>query len=394
MEKRIYLKKSIASRISNGHPWIYENEVEKTEHDPQPGDIIDIFTYSRQFIGRGYYNPFSKIRARILTRKNLKIDKEFFRRKILSAFQYRKKWTKELGVCRIFFSEADGISGLVIDKYEDKFVIQINAFGIENFRKEILEILIEEFNPLAIFEKSDLNAREKERLPLENGILYGKTRENFFFEYKGLKFFVNLLEGQKTGFYLDQKDNSITASEICTPLGKEIVDVFSNTGNFGLRMLEKGASEALFIDQSEEALKECEKNLVENNFKNYKIEHGNAFDILRELENSGKQYDIINLDPPSFTKSRSSRGNALRGYKEVNLRALRLLRNEGFLITSSCSQSVSRQDFEMMVYSACTDVGCGLRLVYRGGQPLDHPVVLNIFETEYLKFYIFQKETL
>jgi len=391
MDTRIILKRLLSPRIANGHPWIYDNEIEKIEGEPTPGEIVDIFSFSRQWIGRGYANPHSKIVARLLTRKYEKIDAEFFRKRIGEAIEHRRSLTPQPNVCRLVFGEADDLSGLVIDRFEDVFVFQFNTAGMHRFRSEIIDCIRERFPDKPLYDKSDLLALTKEQVTPMNGWIGKAIAEPFPVSYLGLRFSVSPSEGQKTGIYLDQLENARTAASLCSPVGKTVWDVFSNSGNFGMRLLQSGAKSVAFVDQSATAISDCRENLRLNTLTDASFHEGNAFDILRSWEERNEKADIIVLDPPSFTKSRSSKGNALRGYKEINLRALKSLNNGGYLVSSSCSQAISRQEFEMMMYSAATDVGVRLRLTYRGGQPADHPVIMNIFETDYLKFYIFEK---
>lgn len=391
MDTRIILKRLLSPRITNGHPWIYDNEIEKIEGEPTPGEIVDVLSSSRQWLGRGYANTHSKIVARLLTRKYETIDAEFFCRRIDEAINHRRFLFQKSCVCRLVFGEADDLSGLVIDRFEDVIVFQFNTAGMHRFRNEIINCIRERFPEAFFYDKSDLNALMKEQVTPLNGWIGRACPEPFEISYHGLRFAVSPSEGQKTGIYIDQLENAVIAASLCSPSGKTVWDVFSNSGNFGLRLLQNGAKSVAFIDQSGTALSDCQENLRLNALTGASFHERNAFDILRSWEERGEKADIIVLDPPSFTKSRSSKGNALRGYKEINLRALKSLNPRGFLVSASCSQAISRQEFEMMMYAAATDVGSRLRLVYRGGQPADHPVVLNIFETDYLKFYIFEK---
>jgi len=391
MDARIILKRLLSPRLANGHPWVYDNEIERIEGDITPGDTVDVFSFSRQWIGRGYVNPNSKIVARILTRRNERIDRDFFFKRIAEAIDYRNAITPRSTVRRLVFGEGDDLSGLIIDRLEDVFVFQFNTAGMHRFRSEIIDAVRERFPEGFFYDKSDPIALAKEQVTPLNGWIGREFPEPFSVSYQGLRFSVSPSEGQKTGIYIDQLENAVIAASLCFPAGKVVWDVFSNSGNFGLRMLQNGAKRVAFVDQSATAIADCRENLRLNALSGASFHEGNAFDILRAWEESNEKADIIVLDPPSFTKSRSTKGNALRGYKEINLRALKALRRGGYLVSASCSQAVSRQEFEMMMYSAATDVGARLRLVYRGGQPADHPVVLNIFETDYLKFYIFEK---
>lgn len=387
----IYLKERVSPRIANGHPWVYDNEIGSSTGQLDDSGIVDLFTHSRQFIGRGYYNPKSKISVRLLTRRFEEIDAAFVSRILHKAVEARARMSMTSECARLFYGESDGIGGLIVDQYGDVLVIQANTLWVDRMKEVIVDTLVDLVKPVAILEKSDHSSRKKEGLQIHVGWLYRQTSLPIHMVFEGLRWELDLIQAQKTGFYLDQKENAIIAASMVFPESTEMLDVFCHTGNFGLRMLQHGASKVTFVDQSESALGMARRNVALNGFPQQIYECNNAFDILREWEREGRQWDIINIDPPSFTKSRSSRANALRGYKEVNIRGLKLLRPGGYLITSSCSQAVSREDFEMMIYSCIADLKQGLRLIYRGGQPQDHPIAMEIFETEYLKFYIFQK---
>jgi 23S rRNA (cytosine1962-C5)-methyltransferase len=388
---KIHLKRLLSPRITNGHPWIYENEIDTIEGSPAIGDIVDVFTSSRQWLGRGYFNSNSKIVVRLLTKKNETIDRLFLESRIRDAIAFRKRMRIEESAYRLVYGEADGLCGLIIDKLGDVLVFQFNTAGMQRFREEVFAICEALFPKAYFYEKSDVLALQKEGVPYRNGWVNTNRSDAFALNYKDLYFLIRLDEAQKTGIYLDQLENAIIASALCSSKGKNVWDIFSNTGNFGLRMLQKGAKNVIFVDQSKPALDDCLNNVNNNGFEGATIIEGNAFDLLRSWEETSKKADIIILDPPSFTKSRSSKGNALRGYKEINLRALKCLPENGFLVTASCSQAISRQEFEMMIYSSASDVGAKLRLIYRGGQPIDHPILMNVFETDYLKFYIFER---
>ncbi len=392
---KVILNKFISNRISNGHPYIYQNEIEKVEGNPLSGSVVDVFTFSNQFVGRGFFNALSKIKVRLLTRRNEIIDQDFFEKKLHKAVNLRRKYLDDCSVCRLFNSDADGISGLVLDLFKDTAVIQFNTYGTENHKDNIIESLRKITATDNLLEKSDSSSRCKEGLPPVYRTVYGKSDTLMDFEFKGLKFSSDFSSRDGVQFYMEQRNNSIIASKLCREVydghsKPEILDVFCNNGNFGMRMLSEFDCDVVFIDHLASSIEECKKLVNENGFPSQKYIRANAFDYLREEAENGKKYSAVILDPPSFTTSRSSKGNALRGYKEVNLRAMKLLYEDGYLITSSCSKAVSREDFEMMIYSASTDLGLELSLIHRGGQPLDFPIITNIFETEFLKFYIYR----
>lgn len=387
----IVLRKNIKSRISNGHPWVYSNEIEKVIGDPSDGDIVNVFSSSNQFIGKGFFNSKSTIRVRILTRRNEKIDRDFFQTRLKRALEKRNKYLKR-DAFRVIHAEADGLPGLIVDKYGKYLVVQTNSLGMEKSRSLVVDSLIELFEPVGIFLKNDSSALEKEGIEIKREWIYGEGPEIVEFSVDDMKMYADLVQGQKTGFFLDQVENSKLISEYSKE--KKCLDVFSYHGNFALQMLKGGAINVDLVDTSDRALGIAEKTLKNNGFGNFFLIESNAFDFLKRLDHNDEKYDLISLDPPPFARSRSSIKNALRGYKEINLRAMRILRNGGILATSSCSQSIMREEFEKVIYSAATDNKKKITILHRGGQPLDHPVVMNIFETDYLKFYILLVEDL
>jgi 23S rRNA (cytosine1962-C5)-methyltransferase len=383
----IHLKKNIKRRILNGHPWIYNNEIDKIEKGIKKGDIVSIF-YEKTFVGKGYYNPDSMIVVRLLTKKNEVINKDFFKTKILKALNYRKIFFSSLEAARIIFGESDGIPGLIVDKFANYLVIQINTYGINKYRNDILECLIEILSPSGIYEKDDEKNASKEGFDPVNGWVYKTGPELIDFKINHINF-VAEINGQKTGFFLDQRINArqlINFSE-----DKKVIDLFCYSGNFGLHALKGGAKHVTFVDYSQRALELTEINLKNNNISKdrYDLINANAFDYLRMLDNSGTLYDLTLIDPPSLAKSRKSKISALNGYKELNLRAMKITKNEGFLCTSSCTQIIYPDDFEKMLFEAAENTNKRLKKIYTGIQSYDHPVDTSIFETNYLKNFIF-----
>jgi len=393
---KVVLKKFISNRITNGHPYVYQNEIENESDNLMPGSIVDVFTFSRQYLGRGFYNPNSKIRIRLLTRKNEKIDRRFVESVFHRALNIRRKYLSDTSVCRLFNSDADGISGFILDKFCNTAVIQFNTFGAENLKDMIIDIVDSIPDIDNIVEKSDTSSRVKEGLKPVYKVIKGNVGDRIAFSYRGIDFFHDFSDNDGISFSIEQRDNSVIAAELCKNMEREtdtkerILDVFCNNGNFGMRMLEKHNCKITFIDNSERAIEECKRLVSLNGFNEQNYINDNAFDFLRDETARGKKYFAVILDPPSFTNARSAKGNAMRGYKEVNLRGMKLLKDGGYLVTSSCSKAVSREDFEMMIYSASTDLGVDLCLVHRGGQSADFPIITNIFETEFLKFYIYR----
>ncbi len=388
---RVFLRSDIKNRIRNGHPWIYDGEIDKIEGEFSDGDVVDVFYHSRDFLGRGYINSKSRIRIRLLTRKYEEINKDFFLKRIEKIVSWKKRLIKDTDAFRVVFSEADGLPGLVVDKYSDYLVIQIGTLGMERQKSNIIDALVEEFDPKGIYEKSDYAAREKEGLEKFRGWLYKNGPELIEFHSNGLKFYADT-KGQKTGAFLDQRENAKLIEDFVRD--ETVLDVFSYTGNFAAHALKYGAKHVTLVDYSERALEIARRVLEENGFSGkYDLVLGNAFDKLREIDRSGeKRYGVVILDPPAFAKSASDKRSAYRGYKEINLRAMRILPSGGTLITSSCSRVVSEQEFMIVLYDAASDTKRRIRILRKGSQPPDHSPQLNIFETFYLKFFVLRVE--
>lgn len=386
---KVFLKK-LNARLQSGHPWIYENEIERVEGDYENGDLVDVFRPDGSFFGKGYVNDRSLIRVRLLTRKNEKIDEAFFEERIKRALELRKKLVKDTDAFRVVHSEGDFLPGLVVDKYRDYLVVQFTTLGMEKLKERVIDSLLKIFEPTGIYEKSVGSFREKEGLQDFEGWIYGNGPELIEFEMNGLKFLADL-KGQKTGAFLDQRENARMVMDFSD--GKVCLDVFSYTGNFAAHLLQGGAKHVTLIDYSERALEVAKEILMMNGFEGkFELINANAFDLLKVFDKDGKVFDLVVLDPPSFAKSAKSLENAKRGYKEVNLRAVRVLKKPGILVTSSCTQVVSEETFKEILVEVSQDTKTILTVLKRGGQPSDHPVTLNIPETNYLKFFILQVE--
>lgn len=386
---KVFLKK-LNARLQGGHPWIYENEIGRVEGDYENGDLVDVFRPDGSFFGKGYVNDRSLIRVRLLTRKNEKIDEAFFEERIKRALELRKRLVKDTDAFRVVHSEGDFLPGLVVDKYRDYLVVQFTTLGMEKLKEKVIDSLLKIFEPAGIYEKSVGSFREKEGLQDFEGWIYGNGPELIEFEMNGLKFLADL-KGQKTGAFLDQRENARMVIDFSD--GKVCLDVFSYTGNFAAHLLRGGAKHVTLIDYSERALEVAKEILMMNGFEGkFELINANAFDLLKVFDKDGKVFDLVVLDPPSFAKSAKSLENAKRGYKEVNLRAVRVLKKPGILVTSSCTQVVSEETFKEILVEVSQDTKTILTVLKRGGQPSDHPVTLNIPETNYLKFFILQVE--
>jgi len=386
--KKVILKKGVHTKIVRGNPWIYDNEISKILGEINPGDIVDIYDNSNSFIGRGYINPNSKIRVRILTRKEEEIDKDFFRKRIIRAWEYRKKLV-ETSSCRVVFAESDFLPGLIVDKFEDILVIQTLTLGIDKFKDLIVEVLDEIFEPRGIYERNDVPVREIEGLPQIKGPIKGDFEPVVIINENEVKILVDVENGQKTGYFLDQRENRRALKGLVDDA--EVLDVFCYTGSFSLHALKYGAKRVLAVDSSNTALEIAKENAKLNGFWD-RIEfiEENAFDLLKNFHKEGRSFDVVILDPPAFAKSQKNLDNALRGYKEINLRAMKIIRDGGFLITCSCSQHVTPEIFQKVIESASYDANRILRLVEFRYQAKDHPILFSYPESLYLKCGIYQ----
>jgi 23S rRNA (cytosine1962-C5)-methyltransferase len=383
---KLYLRKKIAPRIANGHPWVYGNEVEKIEGDVVAGDIVDVYYSAEKYAGRGYINPQSQILVRLLTRKQETIDEAFFHQKIAKAWAYRQKlgYTEN---CRLVFGEADELPALIIDKFNDYFVIQTLSLGMDRWKDSIVRSLETIFSPKGIYERNDVPVRQLEGLPQQKGFLSAPFDTNIQIVENGLKFLVDLENGQKTGYFLDQQDNRRAIQNIVK--GADVLGAFTYTGTFEIHAAAYGAKSVLGLDISENAVAQANKNAALNGLDSIcKFEAMNAFDVLKQWGKDGRKYDVVMLDPPAFTKSRESIGKAITGYKEINLRGMKLLRNGGFLVTSSCTNLVNPEMFLSAIDQAAKDARKRIRQVVFQAQSSDHPIIWGMENTNYLKFLI------
>lgn len=383
----IILKRRIGNRVEKGHPWIFSNEIDQAEEQLQPGKIVSVFTPDKKFVGKGYFNPRSLITVRLLTRNEKEeINDQFFHNRIEAAWAYRKKigYTEN---CRLVFGEADGLPGLIIDKFNDHFVLQTLALGIDLWKPAIVKALSSIFQTGKIYERNDVPVRELEGLVQQKGFLSAPFETNILIQENGIKFQVDLENGQKTGYFLDQHDNRRAIQHIVKDA--EVLDAFSYTGSFGIHAAHYGAKSVLGLDISENAIIRAQRNADLNGLA-HKMEFQavNAFDVLKKWSRESKKYDVVMLDPPAFTKSRDQVHKALSGYKEINLRGMKLLRSGGFLVTSSCTNLVSPERFLDTIHSAAQDAGKKLRQVVFNAQSPDHPIIREMENTHYLKFLI------
>jgi len=376
-------------RVLAGHPWVYRSEVSTIRGDFAPGEVLDVRDARGRFLGRGYANPASQIFIRLLTRKDEPVDRNFFRRRLEAAAAYRQKIVKNTTAYRVVNAEADFLPALVVDRYGACLVVQFLALGIERFKALLVELLVELFNPLGIYERSDVNVRAREGLAPESGPLFGTVPQFTEIDEGGIRFRVDLHTGQKTGFFLDQRENRRAVAELAA--GARVLDCFCYTGGFAVSAALGGAASVLGVEISGPALALARENAALNGVaERCTFREANAFDILRQLADEGERFDLVILDPPAFTKSKEALPGAIRGYKEINLRAMKLLRPGGFLVTCSCSYHLTEDLFLSVVMAAASDARRTLRLVELRRQARDHPVLLAAPETYYLKCGIFQ----
>jgi len=383
---KLYLKRKISQRIALGHPWIFNNEVDRVIGPVAPGDIVEVYYWDDQFAGMGYINPQSQIIVRLLTRKKELIDADFFYKRILEAWNYRQKigYTEN---CRLIFGEADGIPALIIDKFNDYFVIQTLALGIDVWKPAIVEALNRIFSPKGIYERNDVPVRELEGMEQKKDFLSAPFPTEIIIKENDLRFHVNIETGQKTGYFLDQQDNRRAIEHIVKDA--EVLGAFTYTGTFEIHAAHYGAKSVLGIDISENAVAQANKNAALNKLDHIvKFEAMNAFDVLKNWSKQGKQYDVVMLDPPAFTKSRATIEKAITGYKEINLRGMKLIKNGGFLVTSSCTNLVSPELFLDTINLAAKDARKRIRQVTFKTQSSDHPIIWGMENTHYLKFLI------
>ena len=384
---KVFLKKKIQNRVLLGHPWVFGNEVDLIDEDAKAGDIVDVFTHAGFFVGRGYINPQSQILVRLLTRdKEEVINEEFFHRRLLKAWKYRQ----QLGYvenCRLVFGEADEMPALVIDKFNDYFVIQTLALGMDRWKGAIVDALQKIFSPKGIYERNDVPVRELEGMVQQKGFLTAPFDTNLIIKENGLKFHVDIENGQKTGYFLDQQDNRRAIEHIVK--GADVLEAFCYTGTFSCHAGHYGAKSVIGLDISESAVATARRNAELNKLEDIcKFQAVNAFDTLKQWTREEKKFDVVILDPPAFTKSRENIQKAVTGYKEINLRGMKLLKPGGFLVTASCTNLVSPSLFLETIDAAAKDAKKKLRQVTFQTQAQDHPILRNIENTTYLKFLI------
>lgn len=379
-----------AEFLKKGQMWMYSNNLDSDISALENGCVVDIMTQDNTYLGTGYLSKKSHITVRIFSKKKEDLDQNFFTEKIQDAFAYRKTVEpNNLDNCRLIFGEADGLPGLTVDRYNDVLVTQITCYGLEKNKdilyKALLEVLKDE-KIHAIYERNDVKSREKEGLSLYKGFYYGNTSTIQVIQENGLKLNVDIENGQKTGYFLDQKSNRVIIRHLSK--GKNVLDCFTHTGGFALNAALGGAKHVTAVDVSAIALNEGKENAKLNSLTNLSFVQADVFDYLDTLKQNA--YDLIILDPPAFTKSRRTVMKAYNGYKRINMQAMQVLRNGGYLATCSCSRYMECDLFEKMLKEAALEIGVQLKQISVTQQNADHPILWNMDESSYLKFYVFQ----
>ncbi|MBE3519785.1 MAG: class I SAM-dependent rRNA methyltransferase [Firmicutes bacterium] len=396
MRARVELKPGQKHRAITGHPWVFQTEVCSVEGSFQPGDIVDVVDSKGRFIGRGYINPASQILVRILTREDEDINEEFIMRRFEAAVLFRKQiyednWPPErsgIGT-RLVFSEADFLPGLIVDDFGGYVVFQTLTLGMDRWKDVVIRAIADLLAPKGIYERNDAPVRSLEGLPQVAGFVGRPFDPLVEIDENGVRHLVDVAKGQKTGYFLDQKENRLAVRWLAKD--KKVLDAFSYSGGFSLSLAKGGAVHVTAIDVSEAALDLFQASAKLNRLDTeFQLRAANAFDELRDYDRRGEFFDVVVLDPPAFARSRRAVPRALAGYKEINLRAIKVVRPGGFLITSSCSQHLFPTEFESVIEDAAHDAGRVLRLLERRGQARDHPVLVGVPETEYLKCRIYQ----
>jgi 23S rRNA (cytosine1962-C5)-methyltransferase len=391
----VLLKPGEADRIVAGHPWVYHGSILRMTHPAEDGGVVQVKDHRQRFLGIGLYNSKSKIHVRVIAPERVELSQAFFEERIRAALAVRQKHLPGATSFRVVNAESDFLSGLIVDKYEDVLVVQISSLGMDKRKSLILAALTAIFSPRAVVERSDVASRKFEGLPEAQGLLAGELAGPVQVQLNGIRFEADLSSGHKTGLYLDQQVNYRLVGELAA--GAQVLDCFSFIGGFGLHAAHAGAAQVHLVDQSAEALKLAEKNAEQNGLlSRCSFETINVFDFLkaqtvrRPHETVVPRWDLIILDPPSFTRNRASVPDALRGYKEIHLRALKLLKPGGTLATFCCSHHVNAELFQDTVLAAAFDARKALRRTRAFTQSPDHPIIPMIPETEYLKGFAFE----
>ncbi|MGN0350802.1 MAG: class I SAM-dependent rRNA methyltransferase [Roseburia sp.] len=399
MSAVVTLKKGEGRTIKAGGMWIFDNEIDTITGSFENGEIVIVHDFDGYPMGRGFINTNSKIRIRMMTRHvEQEIDRTFLQMRVQNAWDYRKvvlgQTKEDISSCRVIFGEADFLPGLVVDKYEDVLVVQCLALGMEQFKETIVSLLKETLAKdgiqiRGVYERSDANERTKEGLPKVKAFIGEEFDTNVEIVENGVHYMVDVVNGQKTGFFLDQKYNRLAMQRICK--GKKVLDCFTHMGTFALNAGIAGAADVTGLDISEFAVQQAMENARRNGLEEtVKFRCANVLDELPKLAEAGEKYDVVILDPPAFTKSRQATKNAIKGYREINMKGLKLVKDGGYLATCSCSHFMTQELFTKTIREAARSAHKRLRQVEFRTQAPDHPILWAADESYYLKFYIFQ----
>lgn len=384
---QVYLKSGKEKRIFMGHPWVFLSDIDHADRSAQPGDTVSVCTKQGAFLAKAVYNPKSQIALRILSLHDEHINTEFIKGRVRRAIEYRKKFA-DLQSCRLIHAEADGLPAIVVDSFGSVLSLQCLSLGMSKYQQTIVDALVEELGPVGVYERNDVPIRRLEGMEQSTGLLYGVVPDKVEIIENGVRFLVDVKQGQKTGFFLDQKENRAAIAPFVK--GAKVLDCFTHTGSFALHAAHYGAKEVIGVDISEYACECARENAKLNGFEQVSFRAANVFDLLREESQSGEEYDVIILDPPAFAKSKANIESATKGYKEINLRAMRMLKDGGYLVTCSCSQHIVGAMFKEIVLQAAIDSRVGLMQVDFRSQGMDHPTLPAAPETHYLKCGIYR----
>lgn len=387
---KIFLRFGREKSLLSHHPWLFSGGIERVEGATESGEIVEVYSAKKQFLGRGFYNKGTSIAVRMFSFKDDKIDKDFWRKKIEQAVNFRKIILdfEKTTACRLVHGEADFLPGLIVDKYGDYLCLQVSTSGMEKIKQMIIDILVEVLKPNGIYERSDMVSRKVEGLAMTTGVVHGEVPDIIEIIENGLKFKVNLKTGQKTGFFLDQRDNRAQVGLLAK--NKTVLNCFSFSGGFSIYAAKGGAKKTTSVDISAEAIELAKENFALNNLDPDKQEFiaDDVFEVLRRFNKEGRKFDLIVLDPPAFAKNAAAVKTAARGYKDINMQAFKILNPNGFLITCSCSQHLEKMLFQKIVHDAAIDAGRDVQLLETRGQAADHPIALAHPEGDYLKCLI------
>ena len=386
---RVRLVSGREQMLLAGYLWVYAGHIEAVAGDPAPGDVVDVCAHSGRIIGRGFFNPHSKIRVRLLTGRDEPLDDAFWANRLRGACALRRRVVTDTNAYRLIHGESDFLPGLIVDRYGDVLVMQTLSFCMDRRKERLADLLMKETGATAVYLRNDANSRTLEGLPVEQGFLRGAGAMSVEIHEGRARFLVDIEQGQKTGWFCDQRENRLAAASLAD--GAAVLEAFCHTGAFGIHAALHGASSVLGLDVSRDAVAMAREHAARNTVdERCSYREADAFEELRRLERAGGRFDLVILDPPSFARTRLAVPQALAGYKQLNLRALRLLKPEGFLVSCSCSHHVSEEQFWSMLQDASRDAKRPLRLIERRSQARDHPVLAAMPETRYLKCFIVQ----